>query len=204
LLITAELKFLAQYGLEFERSEYIQRFTGTSLTTWEASVAKLISDVGLIPPTQEDFRELADTNDREIKMSLTAVKGAHLFLSKTTHANCVASSSTPAQLDWKLKITGLERFFDGRVYSSSHVKNGKPAPDLFLFAASRMQVSPSDCLVIEDSASGIRAAKKACMTAIGLVAASHCPPGYGEVLLQNGADFIAEDYGELADWVEAW
>ena len=134
LLVNAELNFLTRFGLDLERSEYMQRFSGTSLTSWETAVAELISRAGLSPPTDEEFRELAEMTDREIKRSLTAVEGAHSFLSKTTLASCVASSSTPTQLDWKLKVTGLEHFFDGRVYSSAYVKNGKPDP---IFSCSR-------------------------------------------------------------------
>ena len=203
LLINAELEFLARFGHEFERVEYIQRFTGTSLASWEKAISELVANSSGKPPSAEDFRLLAADTDQALKASLTEVRGAHRYLSKLTCMSCVASSSTPSQLGWKLRVTGLDKFFMDRVFSATQVSRGKPAPDLFLYAASQMQVDPSECIVIEDSSSGIKAAKTAGMVAIGLVAASHCPSGFEAVLMRDGADFVANSYAELADWVGA-
>ena len=73
-------------------------------------------------------------------------------------------------------------------------RNGKPAPDIFLFAAARLKARPEDCIVIEDSPGGIRAARAAGMTAIGLHAAGHLPAGHGRKLLDAGAHHIAKDW----------
>jgi beta-phosphoglucomutase-like phosphatase (HAD superfamily) len=70
---------------------------------------------------------------------------------------CVASSSTPRSLRQKLELCGLRERFGERIYSASQIANGKPAPDLFLFAATRMNVSPEHCAVIEDSPYGVQA-----------------------------------------------
>ena len=64
------------------------------------------------------------------------------------------------------------RFFEPRLFSASDVRNGKPAPDLFLLAAARSQVAPADCIVVEDSPPGIAAAAAAGMTPIGFVGGS--------------------------------
>lgn len=74
---------------------------------------------------------------------------------------CVATSSSPTRVEHSLKLTGLEHYFGDKVFTASQVKNGKPAPDLFLFAAAQMGMLPSDCLVIEDSETGLVAAKRA-------------------------------------------
>ena len=66
----------------------------------------------------------------------------------------------------------LARYFGDRVFSATMVANGKPAPDLFLLAAQRMGVSPKECVVIEDSHSGVRAGLAAGMTVFG-----YCPSG---------------------------
>src|SRR5713226_7010227 len=85
---------------------------------------------------------------------------------------CVASSSTLDRIRVSLETTGLTRFFD-HVFSASDVHHVKPAPDLFLHAASRMGVAAHDCIVVEDSPAGVNAAATAGMTAIGFVGGSH-------------------------------
>jgi beta-phosphoglucomutase-like phosphatase (HAD superfamily) len=87
-------------------------------------------------------------------------------------------------------LTGLSKWFDGAVFSASVVARGKPAPDLFLYAATQMKAAPERCLVIEDSAPGIIAAKAAGMTAFGFTGGSHCRPGHGERLAAAGADLV--------------
>jgi len=57
-------------------------------------------------------------------------------------------------------------------FSAAEVAQGKPSPDLFLFAARAMGAAPEDCLVIEDSVAGVAAARAAGMTVFGFVGAS--------------------------------
>jgi len=61
--------------------------------------------------------------------------------------------------------TGLFDRFDGRIFSVDQVEHGKPAPDVFLFAAAQMGAAPDRCAVVEDSVSGVTAALAAEMTA---------------------------------------
>jgi beta-phosphoglucomutase-like phosphatase (HAD superfamily) len=66
-----------------------------------------------------------------------------------------------------LGLTGLLDRFAGRIYSTSEVQRGKPNPDLFLYAAERNGVEPQGCVVVEDSKSGVEAARAAGMRALG-------------------------------------
>lgn len=88
----------------------------------------------------------------------------------------VASSSTLPRLDLSLGLVGLRDRFAPHIYSATQVARGKPAPDLFLFAAEELGVQPADCIVIEDSPAGVTAAKAAGMRVIGLTAGSHAAP----------------------------
>jgi HAD superfamily hydrolase (TIGR01509 family) len=91
---------------------------------------------------------------------------------------CLATSSSPARLALSLRITGLAPVFDGRCFTASQVAEGKPAPDLCLFAAERMGADPASCLVIEDSEMGIRAAQAAGMTVWHFAGGAHIHAGY--------------------------
>lgn len=82
-------------------------------------------------------------------------------------ATCVASGGDHAKMRHTLGNTGLYPLFEGRIFSSTEVALGKPAPDVFLYAASRMGVDPAACVVIEDSMYGVQAARAAGMRAYG-------------------------------------
>jgi len=85
---------------------------------------------------------------------------------------CVASSGSHEKMAITLGGTGLLPLFRGRVYSATQVEHGNPAPDLFLYAAAQSGVDPEDCVVIEDSANGVRASVAAGMQTLG-----YCPDG---------------------------
>lgn len=111
---------------------------------------------------------------------------------------CVASSSNPDRIRLSLRLTGLTDFFGDAVYSSHQVANGKPAPDLFFFAATNMQVEPARCLVIEDSLYGVQGAVAAGMRVIGFVGGGHIQPGHDAALLQAGASSVEATWADVA------
>ncbi|MFE6165917.1 HAD family hydrolase [Streptomyces sp. NPDC056486] len=106
---------------------------------------------------------------------------------------CLASSGSHERIRVGHRRTGLDRWFDDeRIFSSEDVGRGKPAPDLFLYAAERMGVAPEKCVVIEDSPLGVRAAVAAGMDVYGFTAMTPA-----ERL--SGATELFGDMGELAD-----
>ncbi|WP_458245038.1 HAD family hydrolase [Streptomyces sp. MAI_2237] len=104
---------------------------------------------------------------------------------------CVASSGSHARIRVGHRTTGLDRWFgEERIFSSEDVGRGKPAPDLFLYAAERMGVVPERCAVVEDSPLGVQAAVAAGMDVYGFTAMT--PAGK---LAQ--ATRLFDDMGEL-------
>ena len=95
---------------------------------------------------------------REVfERELIAVPGVVEALDSITTPVCVASSGSHDKMRFTLGRTGLLDRFDGRIFSVDQVAQGKPAPDVFLFAAEQMGVSPERCAVVEDSVSGVTA-----------------------------------------------
>jgi HAD superfamily hydrolase (TIGR01509 family) len=92
------------------------------------------------------------------RQSLAPIEGVTEALDSLTLPSCVASSSSLEQIRQKLKMTGLLGRFGEHLFSATMVARGKPAPDLFLYAARRLMTAPDRCLVIEDSPAGIDAA----------------------------------------------
>jgi len=83
---------------------------------------------------------------------------------------CVASSGDHEKMNTTLGITGLLPRFAGRIFSVTQVAHGKPAPDIYLFAAAQMNAVPSSCAVVEDTPPGVRAGVAAGMTVFGFCA----------------------------------
>ena len=87
---------------------------------------------------------------------------------------CIGSNSQLDMIHHKLRFTDQKQFFDdAHIFSADHVENPKPAPDLFLFAAKQMGFLPDNCIVVEDSTTGIEAALAANIPVIGFLGGSH-------------------------------
>jgi HAD superfamily hydrolase (TIGR01509 family) len=109
----------------------------------------------------------------------------------------VASSSSIDRIRLSLELADLLRFFESRLFSANYVPNGKPAPDLFLLAAHRLEVKPKDCIVVEDSAAGVAAANAAGMRPIGFVGGSRTEGRLARELLAAGARAVIADLRAL-------
>jgi beta-phosphoglucomutase-like phosphatase (HAD superfamily) len=104
----------------------------------------------------------------------------------------VASNSSHQEMQVKFARTGLDALVAGRVHSARDVNRGKPDPALFLFAAAAEGVAPADCLVIEDSIPGVRAARAA-----GMACAGFDPHGDGGHLREAGATVIINSLADV-------
>tara|TARA_R110000744_G_scaffold160684_4_gene277008 strand:- start:2125 stop:2835 length:711 start_codon:yes stop_codon:yes gene_type:complete len=163
------LSMLAEIGVVVSEDYFLNNFLGYN---FEHVTAKVFADfaVTLTSEFRQRYRAaLIDVFASELQQT------EHLdrILSQLNVNSCVATSGSPAKVKHSLHYTKLEQYFDGRVFTSSEVKNGKPAPDLFLHSAKKMGVEPHNCLVIEDSNAGIRAAQAANMHVIRYIGASH-------------------------------
>jgi beta-phosphoglucomutase-like phosphatase (HAD superfamily) len=113
----------------------------------------------------------------------------------------VASSGTHEKIRHGLTCAGLYDTFAPRIFSATQVERGKPAPDLFLFAAEQMRASAARSVVIEDSVPGITAALAAGMQVLGFHGGSHCGPGHADTLRAAGAAHTFDDMRQLPDLI---
>jgi HAD superfamily hydrolase (TIGR01509 family) len=97
---------------------------------------------------------------------LEPIAGARSVLSGIGTQVCVATNATRSHCETVLKASGLGSFFKDRMFSAHDIEKWKPAPDLFLHAASTLGADPINCVVVEDSAIGIEAALAARMQAV--------------------------------------
>ena len=153
---------IAELGVHLTVEETMAEFMGRDRRHLMARLAELIGG-----PVPEGFGAAYDARrDALFHAELRAVEGIEAALDAIAHPTCVASSADHAKLRLTLGLTGLYERFEGRIFSAFDVARGKPAPDLFLFAAERMGHHPDDCVVVEDSPAGMEAARAAGMRAL--------------------------------------
>ena len=169
---------ISALGLETTYEDCVRDFLGLGMPATLQILTERLG--GPLPPGWEE--ELHAAVREGFRCELQPVPGVVEALEEINLPICIASSGSQEKMRFTLGLTGLWDRFVGRIYSADEVQRGKPAPDLFLYAASRMGTLPERCVVVEDSPFGVAAAKAAGMSALG-----YAPDGSGELLAQEGA-----------------
>jgi beta-phosphoglucomutase-like phosphatase (HAD superfamily) len=194
----AHSQLLTRHGYPITADQVLDRFLGVS-----DREARLIVEAELGYSLPGDF-------DAQVKAAtlsfyagdLRAIANVGAAIAAINLKKCVASSGTPDKIHHGLTCAGLYDVLAPHIFSASQVKRGKPAPDLFLFAAERMRVPPQRCLVIEDSIAGVTGAVAAGMMVLGFHGGSHCRPGHGDTLRAAGATVTFDDMRQLPGLIE--
>jgi HAD superfamily hydrolase (TIGR01509 family) len=159
LAVRTEAEILCSLGWPITEAEVIERFVGRSA---EYMHGQIEARLGRSIDWERDF----ESRYREVfERELRPVEGITEALDAIETPSCVASSGTHAKIRFSLGLTGLLGDFQGRIFSVQDVTRGKPAPDLFLYAAKQMGARPEACVVVEDSPAGVEAALAAGMAA---------------------------------------
>ncbi|MBN9057519.1 MAG: hypothetical protein BGO06_23945 [Shinella sp. 65-6] len=194
LSVRAYVRAYARHGLAIEESDVAKCF-GMKQADIFQSIGAATRQV--FPP--EHAGDLWEEIRTLLQAELVAIAGIDRLLDALPARRCVASSSAPERIALSLSLTGLTQRFGEAVFSSTMVKTGKPAPDLFLHAAACMGAAPAQCVVFEDSIYGIIAARAAGMHAIGFTGGRHLPPGHGALLLEAGAHRVFGSWREAGE-----
>jgi HAD superfamily hydrolase (TIGR01509 family) len=159
LAVRVDVEMLSELGWPLTEAEVIERFVGRSDRDTRAAI-----EAHLGRPLPHGWGEQMERLYRSaFAAELEPVPGIVEALDAISEPTCIASSGTHDHLRYTLGLTGLYERFAGRIFSAEDVREGKPAPDLFLFAAEQMGVAPAQCVVVEDSRSGVLAARAAGM-----------------------------------------
>ncbi len=189
----AEAEMFAEIGIGLTAHDLLTRFLGTSSASMFAAIER---ENGIkLPPgfAERAARRTLEAFDRKLK----PISGIAELLANLPDRKCVASSSAPTRIRHSLTLAGILHHFDPHIFSATQVKRGKPAPDLFLFAARSMGTPPERCLAIEDSVAGVTAARAAGMTVLGFTGGSHCLDGHADKLREAGADGVFASMTEI-------
>ena len=165
---------MAEHAMPLSDAMFRDVFLGRSFINGKAR-AKVVLNFDLPDDFESQYRERLFV---ELTEKLRPMPGIEHVLSSLNIPYCVATGSSPKRLALSLEVAGLAKYFDGNRFTASEVANGKPAPDLCYYAASKMNVAPKNCLVIEDSEMGILAAKAAGMEVWHFAGGAHIKTGY--------------------------
>lgn len=181
-------QMLAERGAVLSMEAMYERFMGSSLARCLELVGQSIG-----APVPADFLPQFNTRCVEaFEQSLAPVPGVEQVLATLRLPHCVASNGPHEKMRFTLAHTGLLPRFAGRIFSAEDVPRPKPAPDVFLHAAAMLGAAATGCVVVEDSATGVAAARAAGMRVLGFAAM-----GQAAQLLTAGAHEVFADMSEL-------
>jgi HAD superfamily hydrolase (TIGR01509 family) len=186
------LEGLAARGMPIEPSFVEERFLGRSL----AAICAILRDECGIDLSHDDLEEMRLQLYALFRRELRPIRGIEEALDGLALTRCVASSSQLERIRLSLEVTGLLSRLEPYLFSATMVARGKPAPDLFLHAAGRMGAEPGRCLVIEDSAAGVTAAKAAGMRVFAFIGGGHAQGSAHRARLEALAPDVI--FGEMA------
>ncbi len=195
LSMRADVLLLKRYGIEISEEEAHNRFVGT---TFQSMLDMMSLQFGTVFPeglhavknrmVEELYRQELQVVSG-VKDILPAIKAKGLSMS-------IASNSPRKRVELAIALTGIADFFE-RITTYEDVKNGKPAPDVFLKAAERAGAAPLQCLVVEDSLTGATAALAAGMRTIGFVGTHAEPDHHSSALQALGVTAVIGSMAEL-------
>jgi HAD superfamily hydrolase (TIGR01509 family) len=194
LSMKIDVEILAENGVVMSEEEAHARFVGK---TFAAMIDEVAREYGVRFPSdasaQKDLRLLA-----LYERALKPVDGVHAALSALSPQHFSCASNSPAErVAAALRIVGLVDFFGNRITTFEHVARAKPEPDVFIEAARRAGYAPGDCIVIEDSVTGVTAASRAGCRVLGFTGTHPHPEEHMPRLKAAGASALFNRMSDL-------
>ncbi|MEL6346522.1 MAG: HAD family phosphatase [Myxococcota bacterium] len=186
---------LARIGVPMTPEQATERFRGRRLD----DCVQLVKSYHGVDLSDDFLDALQSETLARLRTDLQPIPHIEGALTSLPNRRCLASSSSPAQIDLSLTVTGLDRFFPAEQrFSADQVEWGKPDPALFRLAATQMGVRDTNCIVIEDSSAGARAARQAGMPVLGFA-----PGGHNQDPLVAAGAIVFSDMRSLPTMVQA-
>ena len=179
-------------GTNLSDEEALDVFAGTSYDFVFSFIEKRLGKS--LPTNFEDIYR--KRTFQEFEKNLQPIPGIHGVVKKLQIPFCVASNAPAYKVDFNLKLVNLFPFFEGKIFSAYQVNAWKPDPTLFLIAAKTFGFQPEECLVVEDSPSGVQAAVAGGMRVLGYANSD----AKAKKLASHGA-IVIRDLSEIFDYI---
>lgn len=193
-IVAAEVmaRWMREQGMSISTEQFIQTHTGK---TFSGIIRECIAENLL--PADIDVHAGMTVIETEVKANIRPVTGVAEGLSRIPQPKSVVSNSGLVYIKKALSDFDISHHFEGRLFSSEMVAAPKPSPLVYELAIEKIALPKSEILVIEDSLTGVQAAKAAGLSVWGFLGGSHILPGHGDKMLQAGVSTLVEDYGGL-------
>tara|TARA_R110002096_G_scaffold2186_1_gene11536 strand:+ start:2688 stop:3323 length:636 start_codon:yes stop_codon:yes gene_type:complete len=155
-----------KYGANIDLHYAMKHFKGSFIQACIEKIEKLATES--LPDTFES--EYRQKSFEAFKKDIKPIEGVKKVLDNLKTPFCVASSGPEHKIRLNLELTGLLPYFENNIFSCYTIQKWKPEPDVFLWAAETMGFKPNECLVVEDSISGVKAAKNGGFDVFGFTA----------------------------------
>ncbi len=191
---SVESELLKEYGVDIHPDEITYRYAGT--TSYQMFPHVFSSFAVAMPDLEMLVEEKRRRIDKATHGNVRAVPGTKEFIQGVKAKNlpiAIASASRLEYIDIVVSELGIKESFNA-LASSMEVENGKPEPDVFLLAASRLGVLPENCVVIEDGIAGMIGAKRGGMQCIGLVRTKDNREYPADLIVSDLRDVQINDY----------
>lgn len=188
-------------GVTIDENGAYERFLGRSLST----VTDTLRSEFNIAAGEKFLERMRIDLYARFRAELKPIEGIRETLDALDLPRCVASSSQLERIRLSLEVTGLLDRLSPHIFSASMVRRGKPAPDLFLYAAREMHAEPESCIVVEDSPAGIEAARAAGMTVFAFTGGTHANlPRYRAELDRLAPEVVFDAMPDLIHLVQKY
>lgn len=192
---------LTELGFPTTVDQALTTFVGLGGRDFLDAVASHIGE-----PVPDAFHAARKDEDaRVLAQGIGAIAGAVDFVRRlpATMPRAIASSSTTHWIETHLTHIGLRDAFGCHIYSGrEHVRRGKPAPDIYLYAAMQIGIEITRTLIIEDSAVGVTGAVASGAHVVGLAVGQHCGPDHAAILRRAGAPVVVDEFEAINAMLE--
>ncbi len=203
LSMRADAEVLARAGIKISEAELHKRFVGTTFQAMVEAIEK--QHATKLPANLGDLKN-ARMNEM-YRTELKLVRGVRDALEDIRNMGLsmsIASNGPKERVKLALQLTGLLPYFKNSIVTYEDVPQGKPAPDMYLLAAKNAGVKADDCLVVEDSLTGVTAAVDAGCWTLGFTGTYEDQQAHGEKLKDIGAEAIFSKMADLPMLVETF
>lgn len=181
-------EFAAKYGYSLSEEELIKKIYGRTNKEWIPNLfGRTLSADEVSRYGEEKEKMFRDLYEKDI----VEVKGLTAFLEEAKRLNikmAIGTSAPRSNVDFVLKYTRIGKYFSA-ILDESHVTRGKPNPEIYINCAAALKLPPSQCIVFEDSLSGVAAARAAGSPVVG-VATTHTEE-------ELGTKIVIKDFTEI-------
>jgi HAD superfamily hydrolase (TIGR01509 family) len=198
IAVRATLQLLGEQGFHMDEQTYSRRFPGLL----ERDILVILQREHGVVVGDDYFDRLREMHRDGFHNSLRAIPGMTTLFRRLKLPKSMVSNGSIRHVEYCLRKVRLRSALDGQIFSAEQVEKPKPHPDVYAYALDRLGLKPGEAIVVEDSPTGVQAAKDAGIRVIGFLGAAHVFDGHGDKLRDHGADFLAADAQALTVLLE--